>query len=94
MTLNNTRRQRIRAAIKELQKDKPDIDVARSILEDVLSEEEDARDNTPESLQESDRYQVCEESCDLLEQAIDDLCNEDGIDIEDVLDTLAQIDGV
>lgn len=94
MTLNNTRRRQIRAAIKELQKDKPDIDVARSILEDVLDEEEDARDNTPESLQESDRYQVCEESCDLLEQAIDDLGNKEDTSIEDVLDTLAQIDGV
>lgn len=92
--LNNMRRRQIRAAIKELQKDKPNIDVARSILEDVLSEEEDARDNTPESLQESDRYQVCEESCDLLEQAIDDLGNEEETDIGDVLDTLAQIDGV
>lgn len=94
MTLNNTRRRQIKMAIKELQKDKPDIDMARSILEDVLSEEEDARDNTPESLQESDRYQVCEESCDLLEQAINDLGDEEDTNIEDVLDTLAQIDGV
>lgn len=94
MTLNNTRRRQIRMAIKELQKDKPDIDMVRSILEDVLSEEEDARDNIPESLQESDRYQVCEESCDLLEQAIDDLGNEENTNIEDVLDTLAQIEGV
>lgn len=88
------RRRRIRTAIKELQKDKPDIDVARSLLEGVLNEEEDARDNTPESLQESDRYQVSEESCDLLEQAIDDLGNEEDTDIDDVLNTLSQIDGV
>lgn len=94
MTLNNMRRQQIRVAIKELQKDKPDVDAARSILEDVLSEEEDARDNIPESLQESDRYQVCEDSCDLLEQVIDDLGNEEETDIEDALNTLAQIDGV
>lgn len=92
--MNNIRRQQIRAVIKELREGKLDIDMARSILEDVLSEEEDARDNTPESLQESDRYQVCEESCDLLEQAIDDLGNEEDADIEDVLNTLSQIDGV
>lgn len=92
--MNNMRRQQIRVAIKELQKDKPDVDAARSILEDVLSEEEDARDNIPESLQESDRYQVCEDSCDLLEQVIDDLGNEEETDIEDALNTLAQIDGV
>lgn len=94
MTLNNARRQRVRAAIKELQGHDPDIDVARSILEGVLSEEEDARDNTPESLQELDRYQVCEESCELLEQAIDDLGDEEEADVKDVLNTLTQIDGV
>lgn len=81
-------------AIEKLQKDKPDIETARSILEDILSEEEDARDNIPESLQDSDRYQVCEESCDLLEQAIDELGDEEDTDIGDVLNTLAQIDGV
>lgn len=80
--------------MKELRRKRPDLDAARSILEDVLSEEEEARDNTPESLQESERYGVCEESCDLLEQAIDDLCNEEDTDVEDVLNTLAQIDGV
>lgn len=81
-------------AIEKLQKDKPDIETARSILEDILNEEEDARDNIPESLQDSDRYQVCEESCDLLEQAIDELGDEEDTDIGDVLNTLAQIDGV
>lgn len=81
-------------AIEKLQKDKPDIETARSILEDILSEEEDARDNIPESLQDSDRYQVCEESCDLLEQAIEELGDEEDTDIGDVLNTLAQIDGV
>lgn len=80
-------------AIEKLRKDKPEIETARNIMEDILSEEEDARDNIPESLQDSDRYQVCEESCDLLEQAIDALDEED-TDIEDVLNTLAQIDGV
>lgn len=94
MMLNNARRRQIRAIIKKLQKDNLDIDVAISKLEDILSDEEDARDNTPESLQESERYQVCEESCDLLEQAIDELSNEDEADIEEVLNTLAQIDCV
>lgn len=94
MMLDNTRRRRIRAAIKELQKDKSNIDEVRDILEDILSEEENVRDNTPESFHELDRYQICEESCDLLEQAIDDLSNEEDTDIEAVLDTLAQIDGI
>lgn len=92
--MNNSRRRRLRLAIEKLRKDKPEIETARNILEDILSEEEDARDNIPESLQDSDRYQVCEESCDLLEQAIDVLGDEEDTDIEDVLNTLAQIDGV
>lgn len=94
MTVNNMRRRSIREAILKLRGDKPDIESVRNILEDVLIEEEDSRDNTPESLQESDRYQASEESCDLLEQAIDALGNEEDTDIEDVLNTLVQIDGV
>ena len=88
--MDNIRRRRIRAAIEELRKDTPDIDVVRSILEGVQGEEEDARDNTPESLQETDRYIVCEESCDALEEAVDALDD----DIEAAVEALSRIDGV
>lgn len=38
-------------------------------LANVLREEEDARDNTPENLQETERYEQMEEACDNLEEA-------------------------
>lgn len=88
--MNNVRRRRIRVVIDELRKDVPNIEMARSIIENVQGEEEDVRDNTPESLQEFERYAVCEESCDALEEALDALDD----DIETAVVALSRIDGV
>ena len=52
----------------------------QSIIEDVkekieglLEEEEEARDNIPESLQNSERYERTDAACDNLSNAIDAL---------------------
>lgn len=39
----------------------------------VLDDEEDARDNTPENLQNSFRYEESEDACDNLSDTIDEL---------------------
>lgn len=52
----------------------------------VKTEEEDVRDNTPENLQGTERYEICEAACDLMEDAVDLL--------NDVIDKLEEIDGV
>ena len=42
-------------------------------LETLKEEEEEYRDNMPENLQESDRYQRADEVCDLLQEALDSM---------------------
>ena len=44
-------------------------------LEALKDEEEEYRDNMPENLQESDRYQRADEVCDLLQEALENLDN-------------------
>lgn len=44
-------------------------------LEALKDEEEEDRDNMPENLQESDRYQRADEVCDLLQEALESMDN-------------------
>ena len=39
------------------------------VMQSILEEEEEARDNTPESLQETDAYYKREAACDAMEEA-------------------------
>lgn len=52
-------------------------------LQDVLAEEAEAYDNMPDSLRDSERGQISDESISLLEDAIDSL--------QSTVDTLEQI---
>ena len=61
--MNKKRRERLRAAIDHL-------DQAASIVESVRDEESDCKDNMPESLQDSERYEAMENAVDALEDAI------------------------
>ena len=94
--MNKQRRQAIRTLIKMLRAPNPDRETILDELRDLLYEEEDVRDNYPESLQESDAYNIMEESCDYLEEAIDELesMEEEDDDFESVVDILSSIDGV
>ncbi len=57
------------------------VESALEDLEDVQAEEEDSRDNTPENLQGTDRYVICEEACDSIAEAVESL--EDAINAID-----------
>lgn len=57
-------------------------------LEAVHEEEQEAFDNLPESLQESERGQQMQECLDAMENALDDL---EEIDIDNVRDQLYDI---
>ena len=63
--MNKSRRKELRRIAEELEKLREDLDA-------VASEERDAYDNLPESLQESDRGCAMEEAADEL----DDICSE------------------
>lgn len=94
--MNNARRKTIRTIIKMLREDNPDVNGIRDDLEDLLAEEEEAMENLPESLQESERYMIMEESCEYLQEALDELddADEDDLDFASVILSLEQIDGV
>ena len=64
--MNKDRRERLRKA-KRLLGD------AKDIITDVLWEEDDSRDNMPENLQGSERYEQSENCSDAMESAIDSI---------------------
>lgn len=94
--MNNKRRQAIRQIINLLKSKDPDRESIADTLQDLLYDEEDVRDNYPESLQDTETYSVMEESCEYLEEAIDELNNmdDDDSDYDSVIDILGSIDGV
>ena len=46
------------------------ISEARALLEELAQEEREALDNTPESLQQGERYEQAEEDCYQLEEHV------------------------
>lgn len=46
---------------------------ARALLEELIQEEREALDNTPESLQQGDRYEQATEDCDQLDEHLEEL---------------------
>jgi hypothetical protein len=64
--LNKSRRTTIASASSLL-------DRARSIIEQVLQQEQYAMENVPENLQESERYASMEDCVDAMEDAIESI---------------------
>lgn len=60
--MNKQRRKELAEVIRQ-------IEVARALLEDIAGEEEDYKDNIPENLQTSDRYQQAENACTNMVEA-------------------------
>lgn len=69
--MNNTRR-------KELEKVADAITELKEQLDILKEEEEEYRDNMPENLQGSERYEKAETACDNLDSAVSSL--EDALD--------------
>ena len=64
--MNKQRRNRVDAVIEKLR----DI---QSEINDIQSEEEEYRDNIPENLQGSEKYENAENNCDNLQSASDEI---------------------
>jgi len=58
---------------KQLCKVLDNIDVALSLLRDVLANEEEYKGNVPENLQGSEKYEISETACDYMQEAFDSL---------------------
>ena len=66
--MNKSRRDNIQEVVGQLED-------LKSTLEGLQGEEEEYRDNIPENLQGSERYEKAEEACDTLSEAVDGLEN-------------------
>ena len=64
--MNKIRRKNLQAIIDRLEK-------LKGSLEDIQAEEEEYRDNIPENMQESERYEKADDACDNLSSAVDSL---------------------
>lgn len=64
--MNKIRRKNLQIIIDQLEE-------LKGSLEGILAEEEEYRDNIPENMQESERYEKADEACDNLSDAVDNL---------------------
>ena len=74
--MNKERRKRIRKVIQGLS-------AFSSELESIKDEEDDARESTPENLQNSEKYEESERSSDIIGDAISEL-NEISDSLEEI----------
>lgn len=72
-----------KARRKKIQDTADQLEVLKSTLEDLQGEEEVYRDNIPENLQGSERYEKADEACDTLGDAVSAL--------EDVISSLSEL---
>ena len=79
----------IKHIIKELEQAMDAIGSAAEELKMVTDEEQEAFDNMPESIQESDRGRSMEEGIESLEEQISAL--EDDIDLESIITALEEL---
>ena len=91
--MNRERRSRIRGLIKAFK------DLSSTIQNDLSSQvqdlhdlEEEAFDNMPESMQESDRGTAMQDTMDELQSAVD-LCSEASDTIDSIVDSLQSAAG-
>ena len=64
--MNNRKRDRLKTAIKMLEE-------ASNIIDAVREEEEEALENLPENLQDSERYESMENNVERLQDAIESI---------------------
>lgn len=86
--MNRIRRKSLRAILGQMDELSTVLETVKEALQDVLNEEQEAYDNLPEGLQESDRGQQMQEYIDALEGVVDSLGE---LDIEDLYGTIEEI---
>lgn len=87
--MNKPRRKQIQEVIAKLNRLQEDMEILMEEIETITDEECEYRDNMPENLQGSERYEKAEAACDALESAKDELESaKDSID--DVVSSLEE----
>lgn len=64
--MNKERRKRIQEVANQ-------IDSLKGEVEDILSEEEEYKENIPENMQGGERFETAEAACDNLQSAVDNI---------------------
>lgn len=82
--MNKSRRKEIEAAIKLLEAAQSSIEAARDAVETIKSDEEEYRDNMPETLQGGEKYERADTAVNNLEEVYEAL----DIDIDDLITKL------
>lgn len=83
--MNKDRRKEIGRAIEIANRLRGEIEELVSIIQTAKDEEEEYKDNMPESLQSSDRYYTAEAAVDALESALSPL---EDLDLDEVISQL------
>ncbi len=79
--MNAMRRKAINDCMNRIEKIRLEIEDLSNLIENIREGEEEAFDNLPESLQESDRGEAMQEAIDNLDSALSDL---EGICFDDI----------
>ena len=86
--MNRARRNTLKVILGQIEALTATIGEIQENLQGVLDEEEEALENLPESLQDSERGQQMQEYIDALEGAIDSLSE---LDTDDIYQTIEEI---
>lgn len=88
MSMNRDRRASLKAALGKMDELSVALENVKGVLQDVLNEEQEAYDNLPDGLQESERGQQMQEYIETLEGVLDSLWE---LDVEDLYGTVEEI---
>jgi threonine dehydrogenase-like Zn-dependent dehydrogenase len=88
--VNKERRKAIAAAIAVIEEAREKLDMAKEMIDDIKSEEEEYKENMPESMQDGDKGQRADEAIDALGEAYGLIENFDIDEITGQLETAAQ----
>lgn len=86
--MNRIRRRSLKAILGQLDEFSTVLETVKEALQDVLTEEQEAYDNLPEGLQETERGQQMQEYIEALEGVVDSLGD---LDVEDLYGTIEEI---
>lgn len=86
--MNKLRRKNLAEVISKLEELDSLRQEAMEMLSSIIDEEQEAYDNLPESLQDSERGEQMQEYIDLMQGVADEL---DSLDTSDWIDTLSEI---
>lgn len=85
--MNNAKRARLKTVKLRLGLLQKDLESVKDEVETEYDDEQSIYDNFPENLQSSERYEICENACSNLQDAIDSL-NEATEQIESAISSL------